>query len=399
MGRNDASILIAGGGIGGLTAALSLLQRGIDVKVFEQASQLKEIGAGVQISPNGSRVLQELGLLDQIRESACRPRSKEIRLWDTGQRWTLLELGETAVQRFGFPYVTVYRVDLHNALVDAVRALKADAIELAAPCAGLDQDAQGVTLYLKGGRSVRGAALIGADGINSTVRQTLFGADRTSIAEMQVWRGVIPMAQVPAHLREPIGAIWLGPGAHVVHYPLRNHTLMNFGGCLEKPMALAQSSGVPGSVADCLADFCGWHPDVLSLIGGLQAPIRWGVLRRPLTESWTVGRVTLLGDACHAMFPFLAQGAVMAMEDGLVLARCLEQDDRIEPALQRYERARKDRTYAVAEGAAANAGRFHSPQFADPLAGARHIDQEWTAQKVSARYDWVFDYDAASVAL
>ncbi len=399
MKEGGLPILIAGGGIGGLAAALALLRRGIDVVVYEQASQLKEIGAGVQISPNGARVLQDLGILDRLQETSCETHGKEIRLWCTGQSWPLFDLGNAAVEKFGFPYFTVYRVDLHNALMEAVLRLKPEAIRLASPCSGFEQYGESVALHLKSGEIVQGAALIGADGINSAIRQAMFGLDRTELAEMSVWRGVIPMEKVPAHLRRQVGVNWVGPGGHVVHYPLRNGELMNFGGCLEKPMKLADSSGIKGTTQQCLQDFQGWHSDVLTLIEGVQTPIKWGIVRRALTQEWTQKRVSLLGDACHAMFPFLAQGAVMAMEDGLILARCLASEGRVETALQRYEAARKQRTYAVAEGSSDNAARFHSRALADPVDGAAHIEREWATQKVSARYDWIFAYDAATVAI
>ncbi len=393
-------VLIAGAGIGGLAAALALLRRGIDVQVFEQAAELREVGAGVQISPNGSRVLASLGILEAVRESSCKTEGKEIRLWNTGQTWKPFDLGDQAVRRFGYPYFTAYRVDLHNALIDAVKSLKADAIHLKSRCTSLVQDERGVTLKLDDGRQFAGSALIGADGVHSLIRSCLFGADLASYANMIAWRGVIPMERVPEHLRRPVGTNWVGPGGHIIHYPLRRGELMNFVGYLEGRRWAAESWTTQGTAAECAEDFAAWHEDVHALIQATDSPFKWGMVRRPVLETWSIQRVTLLGDACHAMFPFLAQGAVMAMEDGLVLGRCIAQwHDDIPTALQVYEGVRRARCEKVVEGSAQNVGRFHNPLLADPVEGPLYVEREWASQQVQARYDWIFDYDAASVAL
>ncbi|GAA4330496.1 FAD-dependent monooxygenase [Pigmentiphaga soli] len=398
MPEQTNPILIAGGGIGGLSAALALLRRNIGVVVLEQAAELREVGAGVQISPNGSRALNDLGILDDVRSTSCKTERKEIRLWNTGQTWTPFDLGDRAVKRYGFPYFTAYRVDLHNALIAAVRALAPDAIRLNSRCAAVAQHAGGVTVTLADGRSVDGRALIGADGIHSAVRTAVFGTEQATYANMIAWRAVIPMERVPARLRHPVGTNWVGPGGHVIHYPLRRGELLNFVGYLEgKPWA-AESWTTQATTAECARDFEGWHEDVHALIEAADAPFKWGMVRRPRLQAWTEGRITLLGDACHAMFPFLAQGAVMAMEDGVVIARCIAAGSGdIAGALQRYESARRDRCYAVVDGSAENVARFHNRVLADPVEGPRYVEAEWASGKVQARYDWIFEYDPATV--
>jgi salicylate hydroxylase len=397
---DQTPIIVMGAGIGGLCAALGLLRRGFEVEIYEQATELREVGAGVQISPNGSRVLDALGILNIVRRTACETQGKEVRLWNTGQTWKLFDLGSQAVLRYGYPYFTVYRVDLHNALIDAVRDLKPSAIHLGKRCVAVHASDDSVTASFADGSQALCRALIGADGVHSTVRSSLFGNVESKYANLMAWRGVIPMQRVPAQLRRPVATNWIGPGGHVVHYPLRDSQLMNFVGYLERNDWVAESWNVRGDVQECASDFAGWHDDVQALIASIEAPFKWGMVRRPALDSWTRGRVTLLGDACHAMFPFLAQGAVMALEDGLMLARAFEEfvGDEVR-ALGAYEAARRDRTYRVVEGSAQNLGRFHNSVLADEIEGPRYVEREWASQRVQDRYDWIFDYDAASQPL
>ena len=391
-------ILIAGGGIGGLTAALALLQRGFDVEIYEQASELKEVGAGLQLSANGNRVLYALGLGDALRALSCEAKAKEIRLWNTGDTWKLIDLGAVSVERYGFPYFTVYRPDLLTVLADAVRALKPDAIHLKARSTGFEQDADGVTLLLEHDR-VRGEVLIGADGVHSNIRQALFGADQPEFTGLMAWRGVIPMEKLPEHLRRPVGTNWVGPGGHIVHYPLRAGQLMNFVGVRERGDWQVESWSVRGTREECLADFAGWNADIHTMIGAIDVPYKWALMHRPPLPRWSVGRVSLLGDACHSTLPFLAQGAVMAIEDGFILARALEAARDPAEALTRYEAARRARTARMVEGANANTRRFHNPELASVEGARAYVDREWTEAKVKERYEWLFTYDATTVAV
>jgi salicylate hydroxylase len=186
-------VLIAGGGIGGLAAAAALLQRGVDVEVYEQASELKEVGAGIQISPNGNKVLDALGVFQTLKSLSCDPERKEFRLWNSGKPWPMFTLGKSVIEKYGYPYLTVYRPDLHQTLADRVRALKPDAIHLSSGAAGCEQSASGVTLVLRDGRRVAGDVLIGADGVRSVVRNTLWGPTDPGFSGMVAWRGLIPM--------------------------------------------------------------------------------------------------------------------------------------------------------------------------------------------------------------
>lgn len=390
-------VLIAGGGIGGMAAALALLRRGIDVEVYEQAKELKEVGAGVQLAANGTRVLYALGVGDELKALSCEAQGKEIRHWKTGETWKLFDLGPVSIERYGFPYFTVYRPDLLGVLVDAVRRMKPDAIHLGTRCTGFTQDAAGVTLQFENG-ATKGDALIGADGVHSPVRQGLFGADRPKFTGIMAWRGIVPMERLPRHMARRVGSNWVGPGGHIVHYPLRAGRLMNFVGALERTDWQVESWSVKGTGDEIRADFRGWHEDIQAFVAEIETPYKWALMVREPLERWTVGRVTLLGDAAHSMLPMLAQGAIMAIEDGFVLARCVA-DYGVEEGLRRYERARIDRTRRTVEGSAANIHRFHNPVLADPEEGRKFIDREWASQRISDRYDWLFRYDATTVAI
>ena len=391
-------ILIVGAGIGGLTAALACLKRGFDVEVVEQASELKEVGAGLQLSANGNRALYELGLGEALQRLSCEATGKEIRLWNSGETWKLFDLGAESVARYGYPYFTVYRPDLLGVLIDAVRAIKPDAIHLNARCTGFEQDAGGVTLLLeKQGARMCGDALIGADGVHSRIRQGLFGADKPEFTGIMAWRGVIPMDRLPARMRRMVGTNWVGPGGHIVHYPLNAGRLMNFVGVRERSDWQVESWSVRGTTEEFRKDFAGWNEDIQLMIDAVDVPYKWALMTRAPLPQWTKGRVSLLGDACHSTLPFLAQGAVMAIEDGFILARALAAHHDAATALKRYEAARIERTTRIVEGAAANAKRFHNPELAHSAGARAYVEREWNDARVKERYEWLFTYDVTAV--
>ncbi|MEC4590062.1 FAD-dependent monooxygenase [Nitrospirillum amazonense] len=393
-------IAIVGAGIGGLTAGLALLRRGFDVTIYEQAEELREVGAGLQISANGTRVFGALGILDRVMALSFCPVGKEIRLWNTGQTWKLFDLGPESVARYGAPYVTIHRNDLHSTLAAAVRALNPDAIQLGSRCVGVEQGQGGVALDFAGKPPQRYELVIGADGVHSIIRQRLFGELPATFTGIVAWRGVIPMERLPGHLVRDVGTNWIGPGGHIVHYPIRRGELMNFSSVVENQDWKTESWSSPSTVEAYLADYPGWHEDVHTYIRAIPQPFRWALLSRKPLDNWMVGRVTLLGDAAHPMLPFLASGAAMAIEDAYMLARALEayRDDHAR-ALKAYQDARIPRTTRVVQGAAGNAERFHNPALASPAGAQAYVDREWEPERVAERYEWLFRYDVTTAPL
>jgi salicylate hydroxylase len=392
-------VAIVGAGIAGLTAALALLRRNIDVDVYEQAAELREVGAGVQISPNGTRALHALGVLKELRQLSCDTEGKEVRLWNTGRTWKLFDLGAEAIERYGFPYVTVFRPDLLQVLVDAVRARQPEAIHLDRRVIGITQRGGRVTLRFEDGGTAAGDAVIGADGVHSVIRRELFGGDNPRFFGMIAWRGVIPIERVPPHISREKATNWIGVGGHVVHYPLRAGKLMNFVGIQERADWQVESWTMRGTAEECARDHAGWHPDVQALIAASPSLFKWALMGRDPLPQWTVGNVTLLGDACHPTLPMLAQGAVMAIEDAVILGRCFDKYGDVATALARYQDARIAVTTRKVTGANDNAKRFHNPALGTEEGARAYIDREWSRDAIIRRYEWIFTYDVETAEI
>jgi salicylate hydroxylase len=393
-------VVVIGAGIGGLTAALALLRRGIDVEVYEQAAELKEVGAGIQVSSNGSRVLYALGLADALKQVEVAPTRRVLRHWSTGETWDWFDLGRASVQRYGTPHLMLHRNDLHGLLTSAVQALKPDAIRLDRRCTGATSEGGHAEARFEDGATARAAYVIGADGIHSKVRAGLFGAARPEFTGVVAWRGLIPMNDLPPHLREMVGVNWLGPRGHVQNYPVRRGEIMNFISFIERDDWQVESWVAKGTPDELRNDFRGWHSDVHAMIDRIETPYKWALMVRGPMARWSEGRVTLLGDACHPTLPFLGQGGVMAIEDGYVLAACLDKHfNEPSTAFSHYEEARRERTAAVVRKSHENRRSAFSPKLAEQGAVATQVAREWQQERVRERMEWLYAYDATAVAV
>jgi len=395
----QCNVAIIGAGIGGLAAALALLRRGIDVDVFERAADLQEIGAGLTMSPNGTRLIIKLGLGEELNNIAVRSEVRELRLWNTGQTWLLPDQGATSEARYGAPFVLLHRGDLHAMLANAVRSLKPGCIHIDHSCEAVKHDYGGVQVRFANGVTAGAGVLVGADGVHSVVRETLHSAAKPAFSGNVFWRGLVPIERVPERERTVSGS-WISPNGNVTVYPVRAGRMLNFVGTVKRPDWARHSWTERGTTEECLADFTGWHENVRAIISQIDVPYKWGSYLYETVRTWSVGRTTMLGDACHAMPPSLGQGAVMAIEDAVILARCLEKD-RDDPlrALQRYQAVREPRARAVVDKSWAQSRRRHNPALADPATAVPYIDEHWAPRKVSDWYDWIYEYDAETAGI
>ena len=397
LNSRGLTILIAGGGIGGLTAALSLAKAGFEVALFEQAAEFGEIGAGIQLSPNCTRVLHHLGLEPALQACAFLPERTEFRAWKSGKVVGSSVLGQRVRDRYGFPYYHIHRGDLLRVLVEA--AVRSPAIELnaAAEVTGFEQNGieRDARVRVAVGGSVReGDALIGADGIHSAVRAQLFGDDAPRFTGNVAWRALVPVERLPAGLVRPVTAAWWGPHKHFVHYYLRSGTLVNCVCIVEKTGWEVESWTERGELDELKRDFAGWHEDVQALIDNMDGDslYKWALHDRAPMPRWSEGVVSLLGDACHPTLPFMAQGAAMAIEDAAVLAGCLAGDDSVAAGLKRYEDLRRPRTAGVQNGSRRNARVFH-------LTGVKAWLRNRALRRAGAwAMDGLFRYDALRAA-
>ncbi len=348
----DARVLIIGGGIGGLTAALALQQKGFSVAVYEAVQKLGEVGAGVTITPNSCHALNYL-LGEDVVDSICSvPASGAIKHYLTGE--TLIDTlrGDGPKRQYGANYCQVHRADLHDALAEAVRANDADCLHVDHRFVNLAETASGITATFANGATATGDVLIGCDGMRSAVRRQLWGEEEIRFTGFVAFRGLVPTDRLAPEFLEPDSAAFAGRGHTFTRYKVRHGELYNFVAFTRRDKWAAESWSEPGERDEMLAEFHDFAPEVQAIMRAVPADqlFKWGLFDRPPLKRWTQGRATLLGDAAHPMTPFLAQGAAMAIEDGLVLARALEAAEDWREALQRYEAARYERgTFVMCE--------------------------------------------------
>lgn len=340
----------------------------------------------------------ELGLGDEMMRLGVVPRQRDVRLWNTGQTWQLRGHGPDARTRYGAPYLLMHRGDLHAMLANAVLAERPGAIHLGANCSGVRERDDRVEALFEDGTTASADLLVGADGVHSVVRRALFGGDNATFTGNVAWRGLVPAERVP-HINPAATSNWIGPGGSVTIYGVRGGTLVNFVSMNASDTWTAESWTAAGTTEECLADFGGWHEDVRALIACIDVPYKWGLFLHEPLARWSRGRVTLLGDACHAMLPFLGQGANAALEDAMVLARALEGARDVVAALQSYEGARSERAAMIVRKSAEQGERVRSRTLSDPESAARYVENQWSPASVAAWYDWIFEYNAVETLL
>ena len=394
------TIFIAGAGIGGLTASLALAARGFRVVVMEKAEQLEEAGAGIQLSPNASRILIGLGLQQHLGSRAVAPDSISIMSARAGHEIARLPLGEAATSRAGAPYWVVHRADLQSALQAAVNENPDIDLRLGCQFEDAAAHAKGLTVVQRSGNFRQqeiGLALIGADGIWSTVRHHLFPEVQPQFSGLIAWRGTIDATQLPREYTARRVQLWMGPGAHLVAYPVSGARRINMvavvPGTWNRPGWSAPGDGME------LRNAFGskWPAPARMMLGAVDSWRKWALFTLPEGGQWTSGAIALLGDAAHAMLPFAAQGAAMAIEDAAVLAKSMsdgpmETAGNVTAALKRYARARRRRVAQMQRASRSAARTFH---LSGPMAIARDFTIKLLGpQHMLARQHWIYDWRA-----
>ena len=344
--RNKLPIAIAGGGIGGLAAALALAQKGFSSLVLEQVAQFGEAGVGLQVAPNALSALDALGVGEPVKRRALLIERMVMYDTVTGSEVVNVECGARFRERFGNPYAVAHRADVHGALLEACRAHPLVSLRTHARVTQFEQDGTSVRVALQSGETIDAQALIGADGIRSIVRHALLNDGPPEASGAIIFRAVIPAGDMPKDLQHPYPSFWAGPNSHVIYYPVRDWSLFNFGATIVTGEAdRDESSDIdPAQVLPLFAE----HHATVQRVLRIPKAFRCYVIRhRPPVETWTSGRVTLLGDAAHPMVQYIAQGAAMALEDAVTLAACADRFDDLAAALQAYQAIRIVRTARV----------------------------------------------------
>ena len=352
------TILIAGGGIGGLTAAACLQQRGFKVTVLEQAESLSDIGAGIQLSPNAMGVFSKLGLQPALLKAGFQPRRLEMRHGDSGKIIFSLPTFSGNKPRWHYPYVHMHRADLIDILADLVHRNDPAAIRSGSTVTAVEQANEQATVSLATGELLKADLVIGADAIHSSVRESVFNADQPRFTGYIAWRMTVETELLGEHVPPPTACVWTGDGRHAVTYRLRGGQLANLVGVVEHDHWSSESWTELGTRKAALEDFQHFSPTVTTIIDKASSHFRWALFERPPMQHWHQERVVLLGDACHATLPFLAQGAAMAIEDAWVLATLVSGNQPLEAALSQYHKLRFARTTRI-QKTSANYGKLY----------------------------------------
>ena len=387
-------VMVVGGGIGGLTTALCCAEAGMDVQIFEQASKISEVGAGIQISPNGTRILQHLGLDKDLKKHSFHPHSLDMRIGKTGKTVFSIPILE-AQKKYGAPYYHIHRSDLLSVLLKAVQNRADCKVFLNHKLTSVHDDELGVGLNFETGENYVGDIVIGADGIHSVVRDSILEKDNARFTGNVAWRAVIPSSDELKEIIPPCATVWTGNRRHAVTYYLRNGDLINFVGIVEQDDWIEESWSLVGDISELRREFDGFCHPVQVVLENVKTCFKWALHDREPLNRWSNGRKVVLGDAAHPMLPFLAQGAVMAIEDAQTLALCLVENP-LQEALIKFEKQRKPRTIKVQSAARSNMKLFHHGTTFSQLMhyGPIMLAAAIVPQFIQSRQDWLYGYGA-----
>jgi salicylate hydroxylase len=390
MARNEIRIAIVGGGIGGLTLSIALRRRGLNAQVYEQASELREIGAAVALSANATRELERFGCLDAVAKLACTPSELIWRDGRDGRRAADFPVAKAGayLSRFGAPYFGIHRADLQKVL-SAVHG--PDGLNLGRRVVGVAETQRAVRLDFADGSAAEADLVVGADGVRSQVRRFVCGEERAAYSGTSAFRGIVPVGALPSLPDPQAIQFWMAPNAHLLHYAIGpSGSDVNFFAVVEGPRQWTHETWTaPVPPGEARAAFEGWHPAVVEMVSAVQHKVRWGLFTvRPL-KSWRRGRVVLLGDAAHGMLPHHGQGANTTIEDAITLAELLPAGglDRVEEALQGYEALRRVRTRIIQRSSRATNAVLHLP---DDAVANRTAD----LARFAERFGWIHAFDA-----
>lgn len=384
---------IIGGGIGGVALAASLLQRGFEVRLFERAKGFGEVGAGIQMTPNAVKVMKALGLMDRMLEAGFLPRALVGRNWRSGRENFRTPLIDSCPVLYDAPFIHIHRADLHHILASGVPG---DVPTFGINCTGVTQENGTAVATFSDGTQYEADLIVGADGVRSVVRASLFGEEAPRFTGHMCYRAVVPVGGVVDFV-SPDSSFWLGPNSHIVTYYVRGGEAVNIVAVAETKDWVEESWNVASSKKEMLQAFQGWHPNIEALFQRVDGVYKWGLFDRDPMTKWSQGLITLLGDAAHPMLPFLSQGAAMAIEDAYVLAASLDgQSNDIASALRDYQAERLPRTSRVQLEARERGRTYHLPS---PLSQARRDFMFWlrglfNPHTSGIRANWVYEYDA-----
>lgn len=395
-------IAIIGGGIGGLAAALALERRGAEVIVAEQSGALSEIGAGLNLTPNAVKALRALGVEDEVNAIASGSEFLNIRSWNSGRYISRMRRGDFK-QKFGAPNLSVHRADLLEVLAGALRGTD---IRLGLRAVAVEPNERGAVARFADGTTIEADIVVGADGIHSAVRTSLFGADAPRFTGCICWRGMAETTATPRDIDVRDGALWMGPHGHVVHYPVRRGELLNIVAHFDSTAWTEESWTHECDVAEVMTTYAGWNPALTRLYPCSTRWYKWALYDREPLMTWSRGRATLLGDSAHAMLPYLGQGAAMALEDACVLAAMVARHrDDLSAALLAYEQIRAPRARAAVMGSRERARENHlaSPwkRFTRDMKFALRQRFGGSSKKhdnTAFQVGWLYEYDVGKEA-